>query len=118
MLEVPLWVSLDLLLGESITGTGDEDGDVDDEAAEAGEGGLETGENGLGWPYVGGEILGESGRGEVCGGTGALQGRVDVEGAVCVVGALEGVDLAVLEGLLSERPASEILGLGVFKALC
>ena len=30
VLEVPLWVSLDLLLGESITGTGDEDGDIDD----------------------------------------------------------------------------------------
>jgi hypothetical protein len=118
VLEVPLWVSLDLVLGESIAGTGDEDGHVNDEAAEAGYGGLEAWEHGLGRPDVGGKILGKGGWGEVCGGTGALQGRVDVEGAVGIVGALEGVDLAVLEGLLAEGPAGEVLGLGVLKALC
>lgn len=117
MFEVALRISLDFLLSEAVAGLGDEDGDVDDEAAEARHGRLKPGEGRLGRPDVGREILREGLGGEVRGWSGALQGRVDVEGAVGVVAALEGVDLAVLEGFLAEGPACEVLGLWVFQLL-
>lgn len=102
MLQVRLRVAGDVGLGEAVAGAGDEHGDVDDEAAEARQRRAEAGQDGLGGPDVGGEVLGEGVGGEIRGGTGALKGGVEVEGAVGVVGALEGVDLAVFERLLAE----------------
>ncbi|KAI9163144.1 FRG1-like family protein [Paramyrothecium foliicola] len=104
-LQVGLGVAGDVSLGVAVAGAGDEDGDVDDEAAQAGNGGAEAGQHRLGGPDVGREVLGECLGREVSGGLGALEAGVDVEGAVGVVGALEGVDLAVLERLLAQGPA-------------
>lgn len=115
VLEVAGGVVGDLLLGEPVAGAGHEHGDVDDQAAEVLERLLEPREGGLAGPDVGGEVLGEVVGVELGRRRGAGQGWVDVEGAVGVEGALEGVDLAVLEGFLAEGPAGEVLGLFVFE---
>lgn len=117
MLQIPQRIAINLLLSKTIHGPSDKDGDVDDEATQSGERGLEPRQRTLGRPDVGGQVLGEGGLGECRRGFGALEGRVDVEGAVGVVGALEGVDLAVLEGLFAEGPAGEVLGLYIFQLL-
>ncbi len=72
MLKISLRVPRNILLREAITRPGDEGGYIDDEAAESRHGGLETGEDGLAWPDIWGEILGKGGRGEVCGWVGAF----------------------------------------------
>lgn len=105
MLEVALWVPGDVLLGKGIARPGDEHSDVDDQTAELRDGGLEPREDGGGRPDVGGQVLREGLLGELGRRGGALEGGLDVEGAVGVVGALEGVDLAVLQGLFAEGPA-------------
>lgn len=117
VLEVPLGVPLDLRLGVLVAGARDEHGRVDDEAAQVLEAGLEAREEVVGRPQVGREVLREGLLGELGRRPGAVKGRVDVEGAVGVVGALEGVDLAVLEGFLAEGPAGEVLCLGVLEVV-
>lgn len=115
MLEVALWVAGDILLGKPVTGASDENGHVDDEATQTSQGRLESGESSLGRPNIGREVFGKCFLGELRGWLGALERGVDVEGAVGVVRALEGVDLAVFEGFLSKRPAGEILGLDILQ---
>lgn len=117
MLEVPLGIPLDLGLGVLVAGPRDEHRRVDDEAAEVLEAGPESREEVLRRPQVRGEVLREGLLGELGSRPGAVEGGVDVEGAVGVVGALEGVDLTVLEGFLAKRPAGEVLCLGVLEVV-
>jgi hypothetical protein len=109
MLKIALGVSGDVLLGEAITSTSDKNSNINDETAQGRHGGLESRKDLLPRPDIGGKIFGKGVDGELRGWDGALEGRVDVEGTVGIVGALEGVDLAVLEGLLSEGPTGQIL---------
>lgn len=117
VLEVALGVPLDLRLGVLVARARDEDCSVDDEPAQVLEAGLEAREEILRRPQVRREVLREGLLGELGRRPGAVKGRVDVEGAVGVVGALEGVYLAVLERLLAEGPAREVLGLGVLEVI-
>lgn len=109
VLDVAAGVAFDLALGVAVAGARDEDGGVDEEAAEVLEAALEAREDGRRRPDVGREVLGEVLGGELGRGPGAVERRVRVEGAVGVERALEGVDLAVLQLLLAQGPAGEIL---------
>lgn len=111
VLKVSLRVALDLRLCEPVAGPRDEDSRVDDDFAQAFETRLEPGEDVLGWPDVGRQVLREVVFVELRRGLRTIESGVDVECAVCVVRALEGVYLAVLESLLAERPARQVFGL-------
>lgn len=105
MLQIPPGIPGNINLCEAVARAGDQHGHVDDEAAQVRDGGLEAGQDEGGRPDVGREVLGEGLGGEGGRGDGAVEGGGEVEGAVGVVGALEGVDLAVFEGFLAEGPA-------------
>jgi hypothetical protein len=115
LLEVSTGVTGDFLFGKPVAGSCDEHGHVNDQPAELLERGSEPGETGVAWPDVGREVLGEIEWVELLRRRGARQRRVYVEGAVGVEGALEGVYLAVAEGLLAEGPPGEVLGFFIFK---
>lgn len=106
MLQISSWVTGDVLLRKTIACAGDQDSHVDDETTQGGDGGLETWENILCGPDVRGQVLWERVDGEVLCGFGAFERWIDVECAIGVVGALESVDLAILQGFFTERPAS------------
>lgn len=59
MLQVTFGISGDILLRKAITRTGDKDANIDDEATQGCNGGLEARENRLWRPDVGREVLGE-----------------------------------------------------------
>lgn len=115
VLQVALGVALDLLLGKAVTGARHQHGNVNDEAAEAGHCRLHAGKHALCRPDVGREVLGECLWRELWRGLGTVQAGVNVKGTVCVVGSLEGVGLAILERLLAQRPASQVLGFGILQ---
>jgi hypothetical protein len=59
MLKVTGRVACNFLLCVAVTCTGDEDGRVDDQAAEFFEGLVEAGKDVAGWPDIGAEVFGE-----------------------------------------------------------
>ena len=107
VLEVAGLVVCDLLDGEPVAGAGDQDRDVDDERDELLRHGPEGRHVLFERPHVGRRVLFEA---RVSFAFGALQGRVLVEGAIDVVGALLSVDDAWAEGLDAVRPADQVLG--------
>lgn len=101
MFQIPRFIIWDLFLGVLITCSSDQDSGVDDQTAEIFERLFEAW-NGTGvWPQVGTQILGEIGEREFLSWLGAVQGGIDVEGAVGVEGAFVSVDLPVFEGLFA-----------------
>ena len=107
VLEVAGLVVGDLLDGEPVAGARDQDRDVDDERDELLRRGPEGRDVLFRRPHVRRRVLFEA---RVLGAVRALQGRVLVEGAIDVVGALLGVDDARAEGLDAVRPADEVFG--------
>jgi hypothetical protein len=109
VLEVSFLVVVDVGEGVAVAGAGDERGRVDDERAELLETAAEGRKTVCGRPDVVGCVFGEIGE-VVCGG--ALEVGVLVEGAVDVVGAFEGVEVAGAEGFFAAGPADEVFGCG------
>lgn len=107
MLQVPGLVVGDVGLGVAIAGARDQRRGVDDQLAEVLEAAAEGGQAVGGRPDVGRGVAGEIG--EAVGG-GALEVGVLVEGAVDIVGALEGVEVAGPEGLFAAGPADQVVG--------
>ena len=92
MFQVPGLIILDMSYSIAVTGSGNEDRDVDDKGAEFFECLPETWDEGFQRPYVGSGVFGEVGEAIVWRRT--LERGVLVESTVYVVGTFEGVVVA------------------------
>lgn len=111
--KVPLDVAVNLALAVSVAGTRDKHGDVDHQAAQLLNRGLEPWENCVAGPYIRRDVLGKVLLVELGGGLGAVERWVSVERAVGIERTLECVYLSFLELLLAQRPSREVFSCGI-----
>lgn len=103
-LQIPIFIPIHTLHREAITRSGHQRRRINDQCTQLLKAAPKGREIRLARPDIRGSVLGE-----LCvDGGGALQGRVFVEGAVEVVGALVGVVVAVAEGFFAQGPADEV----------
>lgn len=92
MFQVPGLIILDMSYSVAVTGSGNEDHDVDDKCAKFFECLLEAREKGFGGPYIGSGVFEEVGEAVIQ--RRALETGILVKSTVYVIGTFEGVVVA------------------------